>query len=147
MVFTAATVELLLTCTSTDVPSDFVMWASYGALPSTLVSTRSTVPGTLASAAALTLDATSPVSACSVFPLAVCRPPLCCWAAVGVADAEDDVVAEEAALAIPAPPTAAAPTAATVTSLDRSVAMVFSLMDERDAINVAGRPARRHRGS
>src|SRR4051795_6533295 len=122
------------------------MCASYGALPSTFVSTRSTVPGTFASAAALTLDATSPVSAFSVFPLAVCRPPLCCWA-VGVADAEDDVVAEEAALAIPAPPTAAAPTAATVTSLDRSVAMVFSLMDERDDVNVAGPPTRSRRGT
>src|SRR4051812_28049795 len=101
------------------------MCASYGALPSTLVSTRSTVPATLASAAALTLAATSPVSAFSVFPLTVCRPPLCCWT-VGVADAEDDAV-DEAALAMPAPPTAAAPTAATVTSLDRSVAMVLLL--------------------
>src|SRR3954462_9705350 len=116
MVFTAATVELLLTCTSTDVPSDFVMWASYGALPSTLVSTRSTVPGTLASAAALTLAATSPVNAFSVLPLAVCRPPPCCTAE-GVEDEVDD-----AALAMPAPPTAAAATAATVTNFDRSVA-------------------------
>src|SRR3954465_15056562 len=117
------------------------MCASYGALESTLVSTRSTVPATLASAAALTLAATSPLSAFSVFPLTVCRPLLCCGA-VGVADAEDDAVLDEAALAIPAPPTAAAPTAATVTSLDRSVAMVFSLMDERDDVNVASRPAR-----
>src|SRR3954467_9772731 len=110
------------------------MCASYGALPSTLVSTRSTVPATLASAAALTLAATSPVSAFSVFPLTVCRPALCCWAAVGVAEAEDDVVVDEAALAMPAPPTAAAPTAAAVTSLDRSVAMMFSLIYERDDV-------------
>src|SRR3954465_5432298 len=116
------------------------MGAPYGALPSTLASTRSTVPATLASAAALTLAATSPVSAFSVFPLTVCRPPLCCWA-VGVAEAEDDAV-DDAALAMPAPPTAAAPTAALVPSLDRSVAMAFSLMDERDDVNVASRPAR-----
>src|SRR6478736_6657694 len=74
MSLTAATVKSLLTCTSTEVPSAFLMCASYGALESTLVSTRSTVPGTLASAAAWTLAATSPVSAFSVLPLTVWRP-------------------------------------------------------------------------
>src|SRR3954451_7647396 len=91
------------------------MWASYGALPSTLVSTRSTVPGTLASAAACTLAATSPVSAVSDLPLTVWGP----WAslAVGVAVGEDDE--EVAAPAIAAPPAAAPTTAAAVMSLVR----------------------------
>src|SRR5690349_2103881 len=62
------------------------MWASYGALESTLVSTRSTVPGTLASAAASTFAARAPVSACSVLPLTVCRP----WLAVATAPDDQD---------------------------------------------------------
>src|SRR4051812_39817587 len=105
------------------------MCASYGALESTLVSTRSTVPGTLASAAARTFAATSPVSSFSVLPFAVCpacdgsRGGLPCWAgapdaADGVADG-DAAVLDVAAPAIAAPLTAAAPTAAAVTSLDR----------------------------
>src|SRR4051812_42066626 len=96
------------------------MCASYGALESTFVSTRSTVPDTFASAAARTFAATSPVSAASVFPSTVCRP----WstAAAGAPEEDDDAVVEEvAALAAAAPPTAAAATAAVVTSLDRMV--------------------------
>src|SRR4051794_9762972 len=103
------------------------MCASYGALESTLVSTRSTVPATFASAAALTLAATSPVSAFSVLPLTVWRPPCGPATAAGAADdADDDDDGDDdddAALAMPAPPIAAAPTAATVTSLDRMLAM------------------------
>src|SRR4051812_13452236 len=90
------------------------MCASYGALESTLVSTRSTVPGTLARAAALTLAATSPVSAASVFPLTLWR---LAWAAEGVDVDEPEV----AALATVAPPTAVTATAAAVTSLVRTL--------------------------
>src|SRR4051794_1324208 len=130
MSLTALTVKSLLTWTSTSVPSDLRMCASYGALESTLVSTRSTVPGTLASAAARTLEATSPVSGFSVLPLTVWPPwggrP---WLVAGgdaedVADGDDDgAFPDVAALAIAAPPTAAAPTAAAVTSLDRMLPM------------------------
>src|SRR4051812_50072944 len=74
MVLTAVTSKDLLTCTSTSVPSALRMCASYGALESTLVSTRSTVPGTFLSAAALTFAAVSPLSACSVLPLTLWRP-------------------------------------------------------------------------
>src|SRR3954452_25566732 len=74
IVLTAVTSKDLLTCTSTSVPSALRMCASYGALESTLVSTRSTVPDTFLSAAALTLAAVSPLSGCSVLPLAECRP-------------------------------------------------------------------------
>src|SRR3954451_3782359 len=96
--------------TSTSVPSDFRMCASYGALESTLVSTRSTVPGTLARAAARTLDSTSPVSSFSVLPLTV-WPPFdgSGWggaAALGEDD-EDEPLPPVAALAIAAPLTAA----------------------------------------
>src|SRR3954454_9605665 len=102
MVLTAVTSKDLLTCTSISVPSALRMCASYGALESTLVSTRSTVPDTLATASARTLDATSPVNAVSVLPLSVCLPaPGPCWlATAGVADGEDDEVPGEAALAI-----------------------------------------------
>src|SRR3954468_8685507 len=93
------------------------MCASYGALESTLVSTRSTVPGTLASAAALTLAAVSPLSACSVLPLTVCRAGLA--VAAGVELAEPEV----AALAAVAPPMAAAAIAVAVTSLERILGM------------------------
>src|SRR3954464_8028302 len=103
------------------------MCASEGALESTLVSTRSTVPGTLASAAARTLAATSPVSSVSVLPLAVWPPwdgscagcPAGAWAAAGAVegDDEDDV----AAFAIGAPPTAAPAIAAAVTTFVRMV--------------------------
>src|SRR3954452_19295623 len=80
-----------------------------------LVSTRSTVPGTLARAAAWTLAARSPVSALSDLPLTVCGP----WAA-GVA--EDDAVDDDvAAPAMAAPPAAAPRTAAAVTNLVRRV--------------------------
>src|SRR3954447_16306554 len=103
MVLTAVTSKDLLTCTSTSVPSDLVMCASYGALESTLVSTRSTAPGTLATAAALTLAATSPVSAASVLPLRLCLP------SVAAADGGDEDE-PAAALATVAPPTAAAAT-------------------------------------
>src|SRR3954447_25001615 len=74
MVLTAVTSKDLLTCTSTSVPSALRMCASYGALESTLVSTRSTVPDTFSRAAALTFAAVSPLSACSVLPLTLCRP-------------------------------------------------------------------------
>src|SRR4051794_2772278 len=96
------------------------MCASYGALESTLVSTRSNVPGTFFSAAARTFDATSPVSAFSVLPLTVC--------ACGAVDDEDeDAVEDVAAFAIAPPPSAAAPTAATVTSLVRILRMLVLL--------------------
>src|SRR4051794_5256226 len=105
------------------------MCASYGAFESTLVSTRSTVPLTLASAAARTFDATSPVSSFSVLPLAV-WPPLdgsCCGAACAADDdGEDEPLPVPAAFAIAAPPPAAAITAANVTSLDRGLPMRFS---------------------
>src|SRR6476469_8563029 len=98
------------------------MWASYGALSSTLVSTRSTVPDTFASAAARTFAATSPVRSVSVLPLNVWPPLEGSWAGrdwlVDVDD-EDDDVPEVAALAMAAPLTAAAATAAKVTSLER----------------------------
>src|SRR4051794_36703964 len=98
------------------------MCASYGALESMLVSTRSTVPATLASAAFCTWDATEPVRACSVRPLRVWRP----WSvAVGAPDGAADgvVVPDEAAFATVAPPTAAAPTAASAMSLERMLDM------------------------
>src|SRR2546421_1502620 len=95
------------------------MCASYGTLSSTFVSTRCTVPDTLASAAARTLAATSPVRSFSVFPLTVCPPsdgldggaPPCVLAG-GAVDDGVDVVPDVAAFAIAPPPTAAAPTAA-----------------------------------
>src|SRR4051794_36890218 len=93
------------------------MCASYGALESTLVSTRSTVPGTLASAAARTLAATSPVRSVSVLPLAVC-PPFDGSCFAGGDDADGVADDDDAALAIAPPLTAAAATAAAVTSLD-----------------------------
>src|SRR3954451_2099525 len=106
------------------------MCASYGALESTLVSTRSTVPGTLASAAARTLDATSPVSGFSVLPLTVWPPwggrP---WLVAGgggenATDGDDDGACRDVpTLAITTLVTAAAPTAAAVTSLDRMLPM------------------------
>src|SRR3954451_8457442 len=98
------------------------MCASYGALSSTLVSTRSTVPGTLARAAALTLAAVVPVSRTSVLPLNV-WPPLdgSCWAVVF--DAAGVEVDEVAAPAIVAPPRAAAPMAAAVTTNERMLRM------------------------
>src|SRR4051794_33477149 len=103
------------------------MCASYGALESTLVSTRSTVPGTFARAAARTLDATSPVSSFSVLPLTV-WPPFDGswsrgWAAAPDDEPDEDDPVPEAALAIAAPLTAAAPTAAAVTSLERMLAI------------------------
>ena len=84
-----------------------------------MVSTRSTVPDTLASAAAFTLAATSPVRSFSVLPLAVCPPfdGSCCAGGLAVDDA-DGVDDDVAALAIAPPLTAAAATAAAVTSLD-----------------------------
>src|SRR3954469_9524645 len=121
------------------------MCASYGALESTLVSTRSTVPGTLASAAARTFDATSPLSSFSVLPSTVCPP----WdgscggwpgpaldEAAGVVD-EDDAFPAVAAVAIAAALTAAAATTAPVTSLDRMPCMRLSLIDGWIAVSVA----------
>src|SRR3954470_24529864 len=104
------------------------MCASYGALESTLVSTRSTVPDTLASAAARTLDSTSPVSGFSVLPLTVCPPCDGAWFPA-VPDSDDDVVPEVAAPAIAAPLTAAAATATKVTSFDRMLPMRPPWMD------------------
>src|SRR3954469_22841131 len=132
MALTAATVKSLLTWTSTVVPSAFLMCASYGALESTLVSTRSTVPGTLARAAALTLAAVSPVNSVSVLPLAVC-PPLdgsclgCTAVVVVLLDAAGVAVVDVAAPAMAAVLMAAAPTAAAVTSLERILDMVVLL--------------------
>src|SRR3954470_22628113 len=125
IVLTAVTVKSLLTWTSTSLPSDFLMWASYGALSSTLVSTRSTVPDTFFSAASRTLAAVAPVSGSSVRPLSVWRAfgPPCCAAGGepdGVAVGGDDEL-DVAALAIAPPPRAAAPIAAAVTSLERMV--------------------------
>src|SRR3954447_19986124 len=114
IVLTAVTSKDLLTCTSTSVPSALRMCASYGALESTLVSSRSTVPDTLARAAARTFAATSPVSGCSVLPLTEWRP---CGADDD--DVDDDWAAFVAAFAATAPPPRAAATAAAVTSLDR----------------------------
>src|SRR5690242_9985926 len=102
------------------------MCASYGALESTLVSTRSTVPGTLARAAARTLDSTSPVSSFSVLPLTV-WPPFDGSRSCGAVELDDDggelVLPPVAALAMAAPLTAAAATAANVTSLERALAI------------------------
>src|SRR4051794_27548134 len=70
-----ATVKSELSFTVTCDPSDFVMCASKAA-PSASVSTRSIVPsGTAVCAAAVALVASSPVSTCSVMPLALCGPP------------------------------------------------------------------------
>src|SRR3954468_9221913 len=105
------------------------MCASYGALESTLVSTRSTVPGTLARAAALTLAAASPVSSVSVLPLTVCPPrDGSCLAAVVLLDAAGVAVVEGAAPATAEALTAAAPTTATVTSLERILDMTVLLV-------------------
>src|SRR4051794_8427455 len=150
MSLTALTVKSLLTWTSTCVPSDFVMCASYGALESTLVSTRSTVPGTLASAAARTLAATVPLSAVSVLPLRVCRPP--CWpdgAWVPVVDdgAADDGAVDVAALAIAPPPMAAAQMAAPVVSLLRMVDMVLLGSGTEAAVTVPDRPEKARRAA
>src|SRR5215208_5678438 len=107
-------------------------------LESTLVSTRSTVPDTLASAAARTFDATSPVSSFSVLPSTVCPP----WdgsrcggpggaaadEAAGVVD-EDEALPAVAAVAIAAALRAAVATTAPVTSLDRMPCMGLSLID------------------
>ena len=88
-----------------------------------LVSTRSTVPWTLASAAARTFASTSPVSSFSVLPLTDARPgdgSRCgwpCWV-LDEAVGDEDVVGVVAALANAAPPMAAAPTTAPVTSLE-----------------------------
>src|SRR3954465_15245184 len=105
------------------------MCASYGALESTLVSTRSTVPETFASAAARTFFAVSPLRRLSVRPFAV-WPPLdgskprgppepAGGGPRGAVAAFEDVDPEVAALASAAPPATAAPTAATVTILVR----------------------------
>ena len=68
------TAKFASTFTVTSVPPALVMCASY-CEPSASFSTRSIVPpGTAASAAARTLVAVSPVSSCSVMPLAVCPP-------------------------------------------------------------------------
>src|SRR3954454_1871641 len=105
------------------------MCASYGALESTLVSTRSTVPGTLARAAALTFAAVSPVSSVSVLPLTVCPPwDGSCLAAVVLLDAAGVAVVEVAAPATADALTAAAPTTATVTSLERILDMTVLLV-------------------
>src|SRR3954463_1854489 len=124
------------------------MCASYGALESTLVSTRSTVPFTLARAAARTLAATSPVSGFSVLPLTVwapCgRPCGRAWLpaagdAAGETDGADGDVLDVAALAIAAPLTAAAPTAAAVTSLVRTLPIDTPWVDDGTPIRVRGR--------
>src|SRR3954451_11544781 len=107
------------------------MCAAYGALEATLVSTRSTVPGTLARAAALTLAAVSPVSSVSVLPLTVCPPrDGSCLAAVVVVllDAAGVAVVEVAAPATAEALTAAAPTTAAVTSLERILDMTVLLV-------------------
>src|SRR3954453_17028192 len=113
MVLTAETVKSLLTWTSTSLPSDLRICASYGALESTLVSTRSTVPETFFSAAACTLAAVSPVRSFSVLPLTVCPPcdGSCRGAPAGAPDADgvgDGLDDEPAAFAMVAPPSAAA---------------------------------------
>src|SRR3954469_25422067 len=71
---TAATVKSLLIWTSTSVPSALRMCASSGALPSTLVSTGSTVAETLASDAPQTFCAVVQVRDSSGRPSTVCRP-------------------------------------------------------------------------
>src|SRR6478672_11549589 len=120
------------------------MCASYGALESTFVSTRSTVPDTLASAAARTLAAASPLSSVSVLPLTVWPPcdgsrggcPLGAWAADG--DDEDDAVEDVAALAMAAPPPASR--APVGTSNRRSTPSCFSrplLVRDRVGIELA----------
>src|SRR5205814_7406666 len=77
IVLTAVTAKSLSTSTSSSVPSDLRRCASYGEPWSASVSTRSTVaPGTLASAAALTLAAVSPVRRVSFWPLRPTGPPL-----------------------------------------------------------------------
>src|SRR3954447_21773169 len=126
------------------------MCASYGALESTFVSTRSTVPCTFASAAALTFDATSPLSSFSVLPLKVWPPfdgskffGAPCWAAGGVVAAVDDVPPDVAAPAIAAPLTAAAPTAATVTSLDLMLVIGVLLVGGLGGTPSASGPAAR----
>src|SRR3954452_21547464 len=107
----------------TWLPSGLVMCAREGALSSTFVSTRSTVPGTLARAAALTLEAVAPVSRTSVLPLNV-WPPLEWSCGVAVLEAAVvDVFDEVAAPAMVAPPRAAAPMAATVTTYERMLRM------------------------
>src|SRR3954465_13790621 len=83
------------------------MCASYGALESTLVSSRSTVPDTLVRAAARTFAATSRVSGCSVLPLTVWRP---CGA--DDEDVDDGWAAFVGAFAATAPPPRAGPPAA-----------------------------------
>src|SRR4051812_38227438 len=132
IVLTAVTSKDLLTCTSTSVPSALRMCASYGALESTLVSTRSTVPDTFLSAAALTFAAVSPLSACSVLPLTVCRPagapaggPPC---GVAVALELDELCA---APATAEPPSASAPSAAKVARVLRAVLNMVSSSDGR----------------
>src|SRR3954447_12612645 len=96
IVLTAVTSKDLLTCTSTSVPSALRMCASYGALESTLVSTRSTVPDTLASAAARTFDSTSPLSSVSVLPLTVWPPLDGSWSRPCGADDADGVAVGDA---------------------------------------------------
>src|SRR3954453_24235699 len=121
------------------------MCASYGARESTFVSTRSTVPETLASAAARTLDATSPVNSFSVLPLNVWPPcdgscgGRAWFVAAGVA-VDDADVADEAALAIAPPPSAAAPMAAAVTSVDRMLRMWSSLWGDRWTLRASPPP-------
>src|SRR3954466_9957501 len=130
LVLTAVTSKDLLTCTSTSVPSALRMCASYGALESTLVSTRSTVPDTFVSAAALTLAAVSPLRACSVLPLTECRP-------AGAPGGGPPGVALGLALelcAAPAtaePPSASAPRAAKVAMVLRVVRNMASSLDGR----------------
>src|SRR3954453_17449420 len=131
MVLTAVTSKDLLTCTSTSVPSALRMCASYGGLESTLVSPRSTVPGPFLSAAALTFAAVSPLSACSVLPLTLCRPagaptggPPC-----GVALAPELELC--AAPATAERPSASAPSAAQVARVLRAVLNMVSSSDGR----------------
>jgi hypothetical protein len=94
-----------LTSTTSSLPSDVLMWAWYGVLYGPPASVRRTVaPGTLSSAAALTLAATSPESSWR-------------WGRFwGVCDVDFP-----AAVAIAAPPRPSAPMAATVTADRRMV--------------------------
>src|SRR5215217_1705035 len=110
------------------------MCASYGALESTLVSTRSTVPGTLASAAARTFDVASPLSSFSVLPLTVCPPREGSRWAAGADDDEDEALPDVAAFAMAAPLAPAAAMAANVTSLLR---MRTPSLDLRSAVTIA----------
>src|SRR6478752_934337 len=125
------------------------MCASYGALESTLVSTRSTVPDTFASAAALTLASTSPVSSFSVLPLTV-WPPFDgsnwgrAWLLLGAVELDelDELEPPVAAPAIAVPPSAAAPTAATVMSVDLRLTIGGVLLEWLEEERLRGSPRR-----